>query len=60
MIVSEKEISELSRGEKAQLLQWLVKDLGGNFAFVLDAGNAVRARRIAGKLRGNNFNKKDF
>lgn len=32
IIASEKEISELSRGEKAQLLQWLMKDLGGDFA----------------------------
>ncbi|MGI8641508.1 MAG: DUF433 domain-containing protein [Pyrinomonadaceae bacterium] len=29
---SEKAISELSRGEKAQLLQWLMKDLGDDFA----------------------------
>ncbi len=32
MVTSEKEISELSRGEKAQLLQWLMKDLGDDFA----------------------------
>ncbi len=31
-VTSEKEISELSRGEKAQLLQWLIKDLGDDFA----------------------------
>ena len=29
---SEKALSELSRGEKAQLLQWLIKDLGDDFA----------------------------
>ncbi len=29
---SEKVISELSRGEKAQLLQWLMKDLSDDFA----------------------------
>ena len=32
MVTSEKEISELSRSEKAQLLQWLIKDLGDDFA----------------------------
>jgi uncharacterized protein (DUF433 family) len=32
MITFEKEISKLSRGEKAQLLQWLMKDLGEDFA----------------------------
>lgn len=31
-ITSEKKISELSRGEKAKLLQRLIKDLGDNFA----------------------------
>lgn len=30
--VVEKSVSELSRGEKAQLLQWLKKDLGEDFA----------------------------
>jgi uncharacterized protein (DUF433 family) len=31
-VTSEKEIAELSRSEKAQLLQWLMKDLGDDFA----------------------------
>ncbi len=30
--VVEKSISELSRGEKARLLQWLMKDLSDDFA----------------------------
>lgn len=30
--VAENTISSLSRGEKVELLQWLVKDLGDNFA----------------------------
>ena len=29
---SEKVIAELSRGEKARLLQWLIKDLSDDFA----------------------------
>lgn len=37
--VAENTISNLSRGEKVELLQWLVKDLGDNFAGIESTPN---------------------
>jgi uncharacterized protein (DUF433 family) len=37
--VAENTISTLSRGEKVELLQWLVKDLGDSFAGIESAPN---------------------
>lgn len=37
--VAENTISNLSRGEKVELLQWLVKDLGNDFAGIESTPN---------------------